>query len=702
MYNPADAKNMLALGKMLLAEKNNAATSAQQQIEELKKVINYHDWRYYVLAEPVVSDLEYDTLFKQLKKLEESYPQYKTPDSPTQRVAFTLTKEFPAVQHLSPMLSLDNSYNAEDLATFDTQIKKLTSLDSIDYTLEPKFDGTGISLVYENDQLVRAATRGDGSSGEEITNNARVLRSIPLSAAFSKFGIYKIEIRGEVLISKTFFESMNQLRREAGLKEFANARNTAAGAMRMQDNREIAQRGLEAVMYHIGYAVNTQNNNLLARKIESHQQSIQMLAELGFKTPLHDLFVTHSLDELVKKLAKWEAQRETYPYEVDGMVIKVNRLDLQEICGATAHHPRWAIAYKFKAKETTTTLLDIDFQVGRTGAITPVAKLQPVQLAGVTVSSASLHNEDYIVEKDIRLGDTVVVERSGDVIPQIVRPLPETRTGKEIPIIFPKNCPVCDTALEKTETEAVWRCPNKQCPAQVVEGIIHFVSKNAMDIEGLGRNQVKLFYQENFIQNIPDIFQLPYHEILQLKGYKEKSVQNLQKGIENAKDRSADRLLYALGIRFVGRGNAKILMQYVEDVEDLKNWTPEQLQELPEIGPTVAQSVCDYFADEANLHLLHQLKAFGVNTQSKQNSQELLGDSLSGKTFLFTGTLQKFSRNEAETFVEQHGGKILSSVSKNLNYLVVGENAGSKLAKAEKIGTVTVLSETDFWAMIEG
>lgn len=698
MYDKKQSQKLLKLTQEVKGESTGFPAI---QIENLREVIRFHDWRYYVLSEPIIADYDYDMLFKKLKKLEDENPDLKTADSPSRRVAFGLTKDFPTVEHLSPMLSLDNSYNSEDLNDFDTSVKKLIDTDQLTYTIEPKFDGTGISLVYENDQLIRAATRGDGANGEEITNNAKVLKSIPLSAKFSEYGIHRIEIRGEVLIRKTFFDKMNEEREKAGEKLFANARNTASGAMRMQDSAEVAKRGLEAFVYAVGIADDKDGNTVLRKSLTTHQQTLKMLYDLGFKAPIPEMTHCKDIDAVVKACADWQAKRDQYGYEIDGMVIKVNELDLQDIAGFTAHHPRWAIAFKFKAKTATTKLVDIEFQVGRTGAVTPVAKLEPVHLAGVTVSSISIHNEEYIKEKDIRIGDTVEIERSGDVIPQIVRVIPEARDGSEKVLDYPRNCPSCETKLEKTEEEAVWRCNNINCPAQVMEQLIHFVSRNAMDIEGLGKSQVKRFYELGFLKSIPDIYNLPYAVIQDLEGQGERSVENLKTSIEQSKQQPINRLLYALGIRFVGNKTAKILTKKTANLEELKDYTLEQLQEIDDIGPKVAESVAVFFQNEQAIQMLEKLKEAGLNFTQDLSAMAPASTILEGMTFVFTGTLEKMSRNEAKKMVEDNGGKVTGSVSKKLNYLVAGAKAGSKLTKANELG-VTVLTEEAFLEMIGG
>jgi DNA ligase (NAD+) len=699
MYSKEEQQRLNQLTQQLL--KSEKHFSVEEKISALRETINYHDWRYYVLNEPLVTDFDYDKLFKELKELETSNPKLVTPDSPTQRIARGLTEEFESVSHLVSMLSLENSYNAEDLNDFDRRIKELTNSDEPEYCVEPKFDGSSIALVYENDLLVRAATRGDGTVGDNITNNAKALASIPLRAAFSKFEIHKVEIRGEVIIQRSVFEKMNEERKAKGEKIFQNARNTASGSLRTKDPNESRARNLEAILYHISFAEDKNGTNLLAGKLESHYHCIEVLYECGFKTPIHEMKVCRNIEQVQHFITTWDTKRYTFNIDTDGMVVKVNSLKKQQQCGSTTHHPRWAIAYKFAAKQAHSKLLKVEFQVGRTGAVTPVAKIEPVPLAGVTISSISLHNEDFILEKDIHIGDTVIVERAGEVIPYIVGVVPDFRTGHEHKIHFPRQCPSCYTALVKPEEEAVWRCDNADCPAQTEERAIHFVSKDAMDIDNCGRETVVEFIQRGFIKTIEDLYRLPYNEILGLEGWKEKSVSNLKSGIEDSKNRPLWRLMNALGIRHVGVTTSKDISSHIKTIFDLEKMSVEDLTNIEGIGPKVAQSIFDFFQTPGNIHLLHELKKFGVNTENRPEDSLSKNNKLEGKTFLFTGSLQKFTRDRAKQLVEENGGKLLSGVSANLNYLVVGEDAGSKLAKAQKVPSIVVLSEEEFLKMVE-
>jgi DNA ligase (NAD+) len=699
MYSKEEQQELNQLSKKLI--KSGDEFSDKERVTALKRVINYLDWRYYVLSEPVASDFDYDMLFKSLRALETAHPNLLTADSPTQRVARGLTDEFQSVPHLVSMLSLDNSYNVDDLNDFDRQVKKLTGTDKVEYCVEPKFDGSSIALVYENDVLIRAATRGDGAVGEDITNNAKALASIPLSAAFSKFGIHKIEIRGEVIIQRSIFEKMNAERVARGEKAFQNARNTASGSLRTKNPNETRARNLEAILYSVSFAEDKNGKNLLADKLESHFHLIEILYQCGFKAPINEMKVCRNIEEVQEFIKTWDAKRHTFNIDTDGMVVKVNSLGQQRQCGSTTHHPRWAIAYKFAAKQAQSKLLDVEYQVGRTGAVTPVAKIEPVPLAGVTISSISLHNEEFIHSKDIHINDTVIVERAGEVIPYIVGVVPGLRTGDEKKIKFPRNCPSCHSALVKPEEEAVWRCDNVDCPAQMEERAIHFVSKDAMDIDGCGSSTIIEFIQRGFLKTVEGLYRLPYDEILKLEGWKEKSVQNLKDGIEDSKNRPLWRLLNALGIRHVGVTTSKDIASHIQNIFDLEHKSVEDLENIEGIGPKVAQSIFDFFQNKGNIHLLHELKKYGLNTENRPEDSLSKNNRLEGKTFLFTGSLQQFTRDRAKQLVEENGGKLLSGVSANLNYLVVGEDAGSKLAKAQKIPSIVVLSEVEFLKMIE-
>lgn len=709
MYSAEQILHLKQLTNRLL--QSSYEINIAKKIEFLKTILRFHEYRYYVMNDPLISDYEYDQLYKLLEKIEKENPQLITKDSPTQRVGSSLNDGFKTVQHLVPMLSLENSYNANDLIDWDRKVKELTGSNIIEYCIEPKFDGASISLIYENDLLVRAATRGDGVEGEDITNNIKQIRSIPLLARFSAYGIQLIEIRGEVMMSKKSFAKYNDWLVEQGSSALANPRNAASGSLRMKDPKEVARRGLEAFLYHVSYYVSREsevgsqklkhaNSSTHDLQLTTHNSSLQMLWECGFRSPQKEKLIVNGIDEVIKHVHDFEEMRDTLRYEIDGMVVKVNEFALQEKMGMTTHHPRWAIAFKFKARQATTKLINVEFQVGRTGAVTPVAKLNPVAIGGVTVSSISVHNEDYIKEKDLKIGDTVLIERAGDVIPQIVKSLPELRDGSEAEIEFPKHCPVCKSKLFKEETEAIWRCINIECEAQVVERIIHFVSKDAMDIKSFGEANVRKFYELKLLKDIPGIYHLDFNKFNNIEGFGKKSIDNLHAAIEASKQQPLHRLIYALGIRFVGETTAKTLANAIEHLFDLQNKTEEELQQLEDVGVKVAQSIFQFFRNQQNMEMLHELEKSGLQFKNEKRKTVAAG-GLAGQTFLFTGTLAKLKRSDAETMAEQQGGKIVTGVSAKLNYLIVGEDAGSKLEKAKKINTIKIITEDEFLELVK-
>ncbi len=697
MYSKESTKELQKLTAELI-KNQKAGSISKKEIEKLREALRFHEYRYYILNDPLISDYEYDQLYKTLEKIEKENPGLITGDSPTQRVAKGLTKDFPTVQHLVPMLSLNNSYSSDDLVDFDRKASELTGLKEIEYCVEPKFDGGSISLIYENDLLTRGATRGDGVEGDEITTNIKQIRSIPLSAKISTYGLQQMEIRGEVLINKKNFAKYNEVLIDQGIPPLANPRNAASGTLRIKDSSEVAKRNLEAFVYHVSY-YSLIKGKKIPEELKTHSGSLEMLWELGFRSPREEKKIFKGIDGVIKYCNEFEIKRDGLPYEIDGMVIKVNDFALQDKLGMTSHHPRWAIAFKFKARQATSKLLNIEFQVGRTGAVTPVAKLEPVAVGGVTVSSISVHNEEYIKEKDLRIGDAVLIERAGDVIPQIVNSLADARTGKEKKIVFPKTCPVCESKLFKEEEEAVWRCINIDCPAQVVERIIHFVSKDAMDIRGFGDANVRKFYELGLLNDIPGIYTFDFKKNAEIEGFGQKSIDNLQLAIDNSKKQPLHRLIYALGIRFVGETTAKTLAHAVNHLLDLKKFSFEELQNLEDVGTKVAGSIHHFFSNRDNIHLLEQLEKMGLQLKNEKK-QLATGGNITGLTFLFTGTLPTLKRSDAEAMVEKNGGQILGGVSSKLNYLVVGEDAGSKLEKAKKINTVKIISEDEFLKII--
>ena len=692
MYDKAQIQALQQTTKQFLA------TPLSIDLTTLKKVLQFHEYQYYVVNESLISDYEYDQLYQALLAIEASDPSCITPDSPSQRVGNSLNSNFETVPHLVPMLSLENSYNAEDLIDFDRKARESANLDAITYCVEPKFDGASISLIYENDLLVRACTRGDGVEGEDITNNIKQIRSIPLKIPLAANGIQQIEIRGEVIMTKKAFNDFNEKLKSKNQSPLANPRNAASGSLRMKDPKEVAERNLDAFIYHISYVLPI-SGKTVNPLLKTHSCSLEFLWNMGFRSPQKEKQVVSKMQDVIDYCAIAAAGRDELPYEIDGLVVKVNDLALQEKLGMTSHHPRWAIAYKFKARQATTVLEHVEFQVGRTGAVTPVAKLKPVAIGGVTVSSISIHNEEYIIEKDLLLGDTVIIERAGDVIPQIVHSIASLRTGNEKKIQFPTHCPVCATALVKESTEAVWRCTNIHCSAQIVERIAHFVSKDAMDIKSFGEANIKKFFELGLLKDIPGIYTLDFEQIGQLEGFGKKSVDNLTSSIEVSKQQPLHRLIYALGIRFVGETTAKTIASRINHLLDLTRITEEQLLEFEDIGIKVANSIVQFFHDPNQIKMIESLIQLGLNVE--QTNHQPTDGSLTGLNFLFTGTLMQLKRSDAEAMVEAKGGHILSGVSSKLNYLIVGEDAGSKLEKAKKIASIKIITEAEFIDLVQ-
>ncbi len=704
MYTIEQKKTLYEQAKSFLDRPAN-----QGDIHILKDILRYNEWRYYVENDPILADFEYDLLFKQLQDIENENSDLVTPDSPTQRVATDMVGETTTVKHIVPMLSLENSYNAEDLNDFDAQIKKLCNIDSneqIFYAVEPKFDGGSITIYYENNVLVRAATRGNGIEGEEITMNIKTLSSVPLRANFSSLGIEKAELRGEALIKKETFEKINKQREEEGLLLFANPRNAATGGLRTKDANETKKRGLEAFIFQMGYAVDTSGLSVFD-KFDTHYGNIELMGQLGFKIPQKEKKLCKGIDEVIAFCDYWQEHRDSYDYEIDGMVVKVNDYTMQAMCGSTAHHPRWAIAFKFKAKQATSKLLGVEYQVGKIGSITPVAKIQPVALAGVTVSSISLHNEDFIKSKDLRIGDTVLVERAGDVIPYIVKSMSDMRDGSESPIIFPTHCPINNTdaevALIKEEGESAWRCTNCVCGAQDLQKMIFHVSKEAMDIDGFGRSNVERFYELGWLKDISDLYNLDFEKVASLDGFGKRSADKLQAAIEKASKNPIHKLLHSLSIHHLGKKASKLIAEEIGNVFELQSWDKDRFLMIKDIGPVVAENVSIYFAEQSNIDRLKKMQMYGVNMEQTEEDKPLVAASegpLVRKTILFTGTLTTMGRKEAEELAAKNGARNISAVSSNLNILVAGEKAGSKLTKAKALGTVEILSEEEFVKLI--
>lgn len=661
----------------------------KEKIEQLTKELNQHNYNYYILDNPTITDFEFDEKLKELQDLEKQYPQWANPNSPTQRVGGGITKNFPTIQHQFRMYSLDNSYDFNDLEEWGKRISK-TIDEPIEFVAELKYDGASISILYENGMLNKAVTRGDGFQGDEITTNIRTISDIPLML----HGDYphRFFIRGEIYLNKNKFNEINTLRQEEGLDPFMNPRNTASGSLKLQDSYEVRKRGLSAVLYQ--YVAEEY-------PAETHWELLAKAKKWGFKVSEDQAKICKNLDEVKYFIDYWEKERYNLPFEIDGIVIKVNSIKHQKILGYTAKSPRWAIAYKFKAEKVETELLSISYQVGRTGAITPVANLKPVLLAGTIVKRASLHNEDIIKKLDLHHGDFVYIEKGGEIIPKIVGVNIQKRNLLQEPLEYIINCPECGTRLIKEENQAVHFCPNDtHCPPQVIGKIIHFVSRKAMNIDSLGSETIEQLYKENLIKTPADLYTLTKKQLARLERMGEKSAQNIINGIENSKKIPFEKVLFGISIKHIGETIAKKLVKNFPNIEALQNASLEELVQTEDIGIKIAESIKDFFNNKENIDMIEQLKSHGVQFEKKHNDIELLSNSLDGKTFLFTGKLTLFTREKAEEMVEKHGGKNISAVSKNLNYLVVGEKAGSKLKKAQDIGTIIILDEQQFLDLI--
>jgi DNA ligase (NAD+) len=662
--------------------------AAIARVEELHRLLNQYNYEYHVLDKPSVPDAEYDRLMQELIALEAEYPELKTKDSPSQRVGGQALDAFVKVEHRTPMLSLANAFNEGDLRDFDRRVRQ--EVGDVKYVCELKIDGLAVSLRYEDGYFVQGATRGDGLIGEDITENLKTIRSLPLRLKEN----VTVEVRGEAFMPKKSFEILNQQRSERGEELFANPRNAAAGSLRQLDPKVAASRNLDLFVYGLA--------NAEELGIDSHSEALDYLHELGFKTN-PERRVCANIDEVIQFVTSWHEKRAQLPYEIDGMVIKVDSFEQQEQLGATAKSPRWAIAYKFPAEEVVTKLIDIELSVGRTGVVTPTAILEPVRVAGTTVQRASLHNEDFIREKDIRLGDYVVVKKAGDIIPEVVNVLPERRTGKEQPFKMPTHCPECGSALVRLDEEVALRCINPKCPAQIREGLIHFVSRNAMNIEGLGEKVIAQLFKEGLVQDVADLYTLTKEQLMNLERMGEKSATNLLNAIEASKENSLERLLFGLGIRHVGAKAAKILAQQFETMERLSQATKEELMAIHEIGEKMADSIVTYFAKPEVIDLINELRSYGVNMTYKGPKAVNNADTdsyFAGKTIVLTGKLEKLSRNEAKEKIEQLGGKVTGSVSKNTDLVIAGADAGSKLTKAQQLN-IEIWDEARFLQEIE-
>ncbi len=661
----------------------------QEKIQSLREEVNQHNYNYYILDNPTISDYEFDQKLKELQELENQYPEFFDEDSPTQRVGGTITKIFPTIVHEYRMYSLDNSYSIEDLQDWEKRIEK--SLDEkVEFVCELKYDGASISILYESGKLKQAVTRGDGFQGDEITLNIKTIRSIPLKlrGGFPD----KFYIRGEIVLPYKEFKRINSEREESGLELYANPRNTASGSLKLQDSSEVSKRKLDCYLYTIV------GNNL---PFQSQWEMLKSAEDYGFKIP-QTAKLCSSLDEVLNFIDFWEKERKNLPFEIDGIVVKVNSFAQQQELGHTAKSPRWAMAYKFKAEKAETELLSISYQVGRTGAITPVANLKPVNLAGTVVKRASLHNEDIINKLEVRIGDMVYVEKGGEIIPKIVEVNFDVRQPDSQKIEFITHCPECGTELIRKEGEAQHYCPNEDyCKPQIIGRLEHYVSRKAMDMASVGGETADLFYKNNLVKDVADFYDLKKEDILPLERMAEKSAQNIIDSIEESKKIPFEKVLYAIGIRHVGETVAKKLAKRFHSIDNLINASLEELENVDDIGGKIAISIQEFFSKEKNQTIVQRLKNAGVQMEVGE-SEKPVSDLLEGKTFLFTGSLTQFTREEAQKLVEQHGGKNISAVSKNLDYLIAGEKAGSKLKKAETLGTVQILTEDDFLQMVSG
>jgi DNA ligase (NAD+) len=661
----------------------------KKEIEELRKELQEHDYNYYVLAQPTISDFDYDKKLKMLDNLEQNHPQFITSDSPTQRVSGEPTKEFANVRHRVPMLSLSNTYSEQELREFDSRIRGLLeAAESYEYVTELKIDGLAVSLIFENGLFVRGATRGDGTTGDDITQNLRTIKSIPLKLMNSDLAGTDIEVRGEVYMPHESFIRINKKREEDGESLFANPRNSAAGSLKMQDARQVSERGLDIFCYQLIDHSNPEKEIF-------HFEALDQLKLLGLPVNPY-LRKCKSIDDVLAYCHEWEIKRETLPYEIDGVVIKINDPLQRSRLGSTAKSPRWSISFKFKARQVQTTVEKITWQVGRTGAVTPVAELTAVQIAGTTVSRATLHNPEEIERKDIREGDSVLVEKGGDIIPKVVQVVESERDSDSKRYQIPKNCPVCKTKLIRSRDEVALRCPNYNCKAQIIRRIEHFSSRGAMDIEGLGAAVVEMLVNSSLIADFTDLYRLKAKQISELEGLGEKSAQNLISGLEKSKKQALDRLIFALGIPFVGITAARILANHFRDLDALSIADQSSLEQLPGIGEKMVGSIGDFFKNDRRKRILEKLRSAGINF--KMTGQES-GTLLNGKIFVLTGTLPSLTREEASTRIRNQGGKVTSSVSKTTDYILVGDKAGSKLQKANRLG-IEVIDEDMFMKMI--
>lgn len=665
-------------------------TTVESKIKELSQKLNTYNHEYYVLNNSTISDYDFDILLKELEDLEKQHPEFASENSPTKRVGGDITKNFPTVKHIYPMLSLGNTYSKDELIEWETKIKKL-STEPIQYVCELKYDGVAIGIRYENGELTQAVTRGDGTQGEDVTHNVRTIKTVPLKLK-GEFPA-NFEIRGEIFFPLKNFNKLNKEKEESGEQLYANPRNTASGTLKLQDSKVVAKRGLDCMLYGI-YGENM--------TFKTHSEAVKSVGEWGFKIPTQAkkyIETVDSIDDIMKFINYWDKERKNLPFEIDGIVIKVNDYSQQNQMGFTAKNPRWAISYKFKAERVETQLESVSYQVGRTGAITPVANLTPVQLAGTTVKRASLHNADQIEKLGLYLKDMVYVEKGGEIIPKIVGINTNKRNPQATPINYIKNCPICETELVREEGEANHYCPNELgCAPQIKGKIEHFISRKAMNMDGLGPETIDLFYAEKLVNNVADLYSLTFDKIIDLERMADKSANNILKSLEESKNVPFERVLYALGIRYVGETVAKKLAKYFKNIDAITSATFEELINVDEIGDKIALSLISFFQQDKNIQLITRLKTFGLQFEIIENTDTT--NLLENKTFVISGVFESVSRTELKKLIEDNGGKNTSSLSSKTNYLVAGDNMGpAKLAKAEKLG-LTILSEQEFLKMI--
>ena len=662
-----------------------------EYIEELRRKIRYHDYLYYVLNQPEISDYEYDKLYRELKELEEKYPEFITSDSPTQRVSGEVVKEFKQVKHTSPMLSLDNTYSEKEIYDWAERISKYVPLKELEFIVEPKLDGLSCTIHYVDGKLHTAATRGDGMVGEDVTLNVKTIKSVPLVLESKEIKIPRFfEVRGEVIMFKKDFEKLNRELQQKNEQTFTNPRNAASGSLRQKDPKITAQRPLRFYIHSYGKIEG-------GLKVETDEEFLELCKKFSLPVIQH-YKVCKTINEVVKYCLEWQQKRDSLEYEIDGMVIKVNQLNLRERIGSTLKAPRWAIAYKFPAKQATTVVKNVVMQVGRTGVITPVAELEPVECGGVIISRATLHNFDEIKRLGIKIGDTVLVERAGEVIPKVVKVIESKRTGKEKDIEIPKKCPVCGSEIVKEEGEVAYRCPNSSCPAQVINSIVHFAKREAMDIEGLGESIAEILVERKLVKKLSDIYFLTKQQLLTLPLFKEKKATNLLNAIEKSKQRPLSKLLYGLGIRHVGEKAAEVLAEKFTSIDRLMKATEVELQKIPEIGPVMAKSIVNFFSNKYTIEIIEDLKKAGVN-MIQPKVEKKGAQVFAGMTVVFTGELESMTRSQAEELVKQLGGTTSSSVSRSTSLVVVGKNPGSKYEKAKQLG-IKIIYEDEFLKMI--